>query len=243
LVDQDGFGRQLRDGFMRLIAFGLILLAVVAIGIAIAEDNSVPDGTIYGHVYEAKTKQPISQAWVYCQETECSKQTTDSEGYYAIESCFSSSSTYIIECTKNGYATTKNTTKTDSRGKAMVDFNLELTAASNLTHEKSWNETFVGGVAGGIISGKIINAVSHAPVSRAFIGIHDSNGCIYSGVADDNGYFSSTPVFHPFRGYDVICDTFSYTPVADYVVTDKNGNATLGRESLIGFNYVIWICQ
>ena len=134
---------------MRFTATFLALLAIAAIGIGLAEDQSVPDGTIYGHVYDAQTKQPVSGAWVYCQEAKC-KQTTDSDGYYAIENCFSPSSTYVIECTKNGYATTKNTGKTDSSGKAEVDFNLGNTPNPppkpypSPTQVKTWKKTFCG---------------------------------------------------------------------------------------------------
>ena len=116
---------------MRFTAICLVVLIITAIGIVIARDNSVPDGTIYGHVYDAQTKQPISQAWVYCQETECQKQTTDRDGYYSIENCFSPSSTYVIECTKNGYKSIKNTATTDSSGKANVDFSLELISSGD----------------------------------------------------------------------------------------------------------------
>ena len=129
---------------MRFTATFLALLAIAAIGIGLAEDQSVPDGTIYGHVYDAQTKQPVSGAWVYCQEAKCSKQTTNNDGYYAIENCFSPLSSYVIECTKNGYPTAKNTTKTDSRGKAKVDFNLGNTPnlQPNPTPSKSWKKTF-----------------------------------------------------------------------------------------------------
>ena len=140
---------------MRLISVYLILLLTL-ISPAAAEDNSVPDGTIYGHVYDADTKQPVSGAWVYCQEAKCSKQTTDSDGYYAIENCFSPSSTYVIECTKNGYKSTKSTATTDSCGKAKLDFNLDLESQksnllnqspkqeSNPTYVTSWEKTFGG---------------------------------------------------------------------------------------------------
>ena len=116
----------------------------------------MPDGTIYGHVYDAQTKQPIPQAFVYCQGAKCPKQMTDSDGYYAIVNCFSPSSTYVIECTKNGYATTKNTAKTDPSGKTRVDFDLVLESQksnpqnqsskpnSKLTPAKSWKKTFGG---------------------------------------------------------------------------------------------------
>lgn len=122
---------------MRFAAICLVLLAIAAIDVVMAEDQSVPDGTIYGHVYDAKTKQPVSGAWVYCQETKCPKQLTGSIGYYAIENCFSPSSTYVIECAKNGYPTAKNTAQTDSNGKAEVDFNLELISAEGAVTSQS----------------------------------------------------------------------------------------------------------
>jgi hypothetical protein len=130
---------------MRFTAICLVLIIITAIGIVTAADDPVPDGTIYGHVYDAQTKQPISQAWVYCQETKCQKQMTDSEGYYAIENCFSPSNTYVIECTKNGYPTAKNITQTDSSGKAKVNFNLGNTPNPSLipspNQVTSWEKT------------------------------------------------------------------------------------------------------
>ncbi len=107
---------------MKSIAISLIMLWIAVINTVAAEDQSMPDGTIYGHVYDAQTKQPLSNAWVYCQEVKCPKQLTDSNGYYAIENCFSPSSTYVIDCTKNGYPTAKKTVETDSSGKAEIDF-------------------------------------------------------------------------------------------------------------------------
>ena len=111
---------------MRFTVICLALLALAAIDLVVAEDQSVPDGSIYGDVYDAETKQPVSGAWVYCQETKCPKQLTDSDGYYAIENCFSPSSDYVIECIKNGYKSAKDTAKTDSSGKAEINFNLGL---------------------------------------------------------------------------------------------------------------------
>ena len=103
---------------MRFIAFYLLVLIITATGIAIAEDKSVPDGTIYGRVYDAETKQPVSGAWVYCQEAKCMPVAADTDGYYAIGNCFSPSKAYVIGCTKNGYAQVKNTAETDDNGKA-----------------------------------------------------------------------------------------------------------------------------
>jgi len=141
---------------MRFAAICLILLISSSIGLAIADDGSVPDGTIYGHVYDAQTKQPVSGAFAYCQDAKCMPAATDTDGYYAIENCFSPSSTYVIECTKNGYISTKSTAKTDSSGKAEVDFHLELEpqkSSSSIrspkpnsipTQVKSWEKTYGG---------------------------------------------------------------------------------------------------
>jgi len=88
--------------------------------------EEVPDGTIYGHVYDADTKQTLSQAFVYCQEeTECNKPTTDKEGYYAFNECLAPSKTYTIVCTRFGYETSKNSIITDQQGGAKVDFSLQ----------------------------------------------------------------------------------------------------------------------
>lgn len=103
---------------------------MAAIELASAEDGYVPDGTIFGHVYDAYTKQPLSQAFVYCQDLKCAKPTTNISGYYAIEHCFSPSTTYIIKCSKNGYKTATRSITTDQGGKAIADFDLEFEGGS-----------------------------------------------------------------------------------------------------------------
>lgn len=313
-----------------------ILLVIATIDLIVAEDGSVPDGTIYGHVFDAITKQPLSQAFVYCQDVKCSKPvTTNAAGYFVTDPCFTPSKTYTFQCTKHGYKTSTKSVTTDQNGKAEADFNLEAEGSKSsgnqppilvsLTPDKSspqnegtiitWTakatdpendpilyEFFQNGkavtgwrsdniwtncwanelpsgyacgngtvpkvgdnqievwvrdgkhagpegfddnkfvsfavysgkenqsikaVIKGIISGKIINAASLKPVPRADVGIKDSTDYIYSGVADENGYFRSPSIFHPQQGYEVISDTFGYTPVAQNVVTDENGNATV----------------
>lgn len=134
---------------MRFAVICLALLAIAAIGIAIAEEQPVPDGTIYGHVYDAQTKQPISGVWVYCQETKCSKQLTDSDGYYAIESCFSPSNSYVIECTY-GYKSTKKTAKTESNGKVEVNFNINSIEFSDAKPLVEWSRAFEGGMGNSV---------------------------------------------------------------------------------------------
>ncbi len=86
--------------------------------------EEVPDGTIYGHVYDAQTKQPLSQAFVYCQGINSPKETTDSQGYYAIEGGFIASETYFIECAKYGYKSDKKSITTDLNGIGEMDFYL-----------------------------------------------------------------------------------------------------------------------
>jgi len=96
------------------------------IGSTASEERSVPECTIYGHVYDANTRMPLTQAFVYCQDVKCAKPTTDRSGYYAIENCFSPSTTYIIKCSKNGYETATKSLTTDQDGKAVADFELEF---------------------------------------------------------------------------------------------------------------------
>lgn len=325
-----------------LLLFTITALTIAAIGTVVAEEGSVPGGTIYGHVFDADTKQPLSQAFVYCQEATCSKPTTDSTGYYATDPCFSPSQTYTIQCTRHGYKTATKSVKTDLYGKAIADFNLVAEGAKPSENQppvllsligplviyqdqncSSWEATVKdvdrdtlyyrflliegqeqrdlsegwttnnvlypwgvspnpkdlnpgnyelqvwvrdGNHAGpdsydamksadftiqshgdelkgnatwadatnskssknttnGIISGQIINVASGAPIPRAKIAITDSSGYIYSGMADNNGYFTSSPIFSPLRAYDVICDTFGYTPNHQNVMTDASGNS------------------
>lgn len=110
----------------------IILFSIMTVGSADDYPAAVPDGTIYGHVYDANTKQPLSQAFVYCQEAKCSKPTTNSVGYYTIENCFSPSKTYTIECRKNGYGASSQTITTDQQGKGSIDFYLHSQDSGNL---------------------------------------------------------------------------------------------------------------
>lgn len=107
----------------------LVLVVLISCVTMIATSNvstAISDGTISGHVYDADTKQPLSQAFVYCQEVKCSKPTTNGTGYYATDPCFSASKTYRIQCTKHGYKTVIKRIMTDKDGKALADFNLEI---------------------------------------------------------------------------------------------------------------------
>lgn len=106
----------------------IIILLIFLMETVAAED--VHYGTIYGQVYDAKTKQPISGAWVYCQEAKCPMQLTDCEGRYAIKNGIQPLGTYTIECARYGYQLKKNITRTDSRGKANADFSLEPLSAA-----------------------------------------------------------------------------------------------------------------
>ena len=102
----------------------VVLISYTAVVEAV-DDSEIPDGTIYGHVYDADTKQPLSQAFVYCQEVRCSKPvTTNATGYYATDPCFSPSKTYTFHCTKHGYQTATKSVTMDQSGKALADFDL-----------------------------------------------------------------------------------------------------------------------
>lgn len=107
----------------RVLSFFMLTMIAFA-ATCLANDSVALDGTISGHVYDADTKQPLSQAFVYCQEVKCSKSTTNSEGYFATDPCFSSSNTYTIQCTRHGYETATKSVTTDQDGKAVADFNL-----------------------------------------------------------------------------------------------------------------------
>jgi len=113
------------------------LLLAAAGSVASAEEESVPDGTIFGHVYDANTKQPLSQAFVYTQDVKCLKPATNSEGYYALKGCFSPLKNYAIECRKNGYESSSQSITTDQRGTA--EYNLYLFKTS-----PKWSKTYGG---------------------------------------------------------------------------------------------------
>jgi hypothetical protein len=108
----------------------MIIIITVSHSLAVSDEESSQEGTIFGHVHDLDTKQPISQAFVYCQDAKCSKPTTNSTGYYAIEHCFSPLTTYAIHCSKHGYKTATKSVTTDQDGKAIVDFELEFEGGS-----------------------------------------------------------------------------------------------------------------
>ena len=119
-----------------LVVFAILvpIFAMTSIG----DDSAAPDGTIYGHVYDADTKQPLSQAFVYSQDAKCSKQTTDKEGYYAIEGCFSPSTSYTLQCTKFGYESSSKMIVTDAQGKAEVPFYIKNAAEEEKSDAQEW---------------------------------------------------------------------------------------------------------
>jgi tetratricopeptide (TPR) repeat protein len=84
-------------------------------------DPTVPEETIYGHVYDSDTGNPVSGAWVRC---EGKTETTDAEGYYAIEGGFAPSTSYTLTCYASGYPDSSKTVTTDSYGKEDLDFYL-----------------------------------------------------------------------------------------------------------------------
>lgn len=101
------------------LAIGLSLLGVT---IASTDDgpSTVPDNTIYGHVFDAKTGKPLPSALMYCAT--CSPNMTNNEGYYEFSRCFSALTAYTIRCVKDGYREYSRTVTTDLKGKAQVDF-------------------------------------------------------------------------------------------------------------------------
>jgi hypothetical protein len=123
---------------MKPICIFIAILFFMDAGEIVAATNEPSvDGTISGHVYDADTRQPISQAWVYCQEISSSKAITDIEGYYAIKGGFSPSKGHKIECTRYGYKSTSNDVTTDQSGKAEANFYLkpeDLSPKENLSN-------------------------------------------------------------------------------------------------------------
>lgn len=302
-------------------ALNVLLFFMALIELVVAGEGPVSDGMIYGHAYDAETKKPISNAWVYCLDIKCSKPLTDNDGHFAFERCFSRSTYYKIQCSKNGYQTSSQNALTDTAGKADIDFYLDpernqdniaaimyafdsrtqlrigkakfefLPVDGGLGSAKYADEegylyiynndfsrsakfkivtsaenykTRTGDIFGfgneenlkqglpailgyglesddtinpnkrlelpciGIISGRIINAANELPVPFGYVSIKDSdsNEYLYTGIADVNGHFSSSPIFCRDKAYELISDTFGYTPALQKVITDSNGNAT-----------------
>ena len=102
----------------------LSLLMAIYISILVIADAEY-DGTIYGHVYDADTMQPLSQAFVYCQEAKSPKQVTDGKGYYANKGDFLPLKNITIKCSKYNYRKSSESISTNQQGKAEVDFYLQ----------------------------------------------------------------------------------------------------------------------
>lgn len=117
----------------------LFVLAVVGLALSEVEERSVPDGTIYGHVYDAATNKPLANALVYCQDINIKKQFTKNDGYYAINGGFAPLSPYIISCTVYGYIPAVINADTDQYGNALADFNLEPEAVIAPVNETEIN--------------------------------------------------------------------------------------------------------
>jgi hypothetical protein len=99
------------------------LLLAEMINLGAASSVSIPDNTIYGHVFDAQTKKPLPSALMYCST--CSPNMTDSKGYFEFGRCFSALTAYAIDCHKKGYRTYSRIVTTDIQGKAEVDFCLQ----------------------------------------------------------------------------------------------------------------------
>jgi hypothetical protein len=121
-----------------MIIFVLAILLPIFVASA-GVDSSVADGTIYGHVYEAKTGEAVSGAFVLC---EGGKAATDAEGRYAIEGGFDPSTSYTVTCYASGYPDSSKTVVTESDGKAEADFYLgsEVPTAKTTTWSKTFGE-------------------------------------------------------------------------------------------------------
>lgn len=114
-----------------------VLISCVSVIAASDESTAISTGIISGYVYDADTKQPLSQAWVYCQDVKCSKPViTNATGYFATNPCFSPSSNYKIEFAKYGYEKSTKEIRTDVNGNGEVSSylkNISITASSALT--------------------------------------------------------------------------------------------------------------
>lgn len=114
------------------ICWKIFLFSILAVMQSSGNDTvAIPDGIISGHVYDVDTKQPLSQAFVYCQDVKCSKPTTNNTGYYATDPCFSPYKTYTIQCTRHEYKTAAKSVTTDQDGKVVANFNLEAEEAKS----------------------------------------------------------------------------------------------------------------
>lgn len=120
-------GEELSYFVMACIFLAALILIAPSLGETPATVNK---GTISGYIYDVNTKQPLSQAFVYCQEVKSTKKTTDRQGYYFIEGDFLPSKTYNIICTKYGYDSIKEIATTNASGKATKDFYLSSTESS-----------------------------------------------------------------------------------------------------------------
>ena len=130
---------------MRSICITVLLLTTLSpiLVMPAVGDSFVPDDTIYGHVYNATTGDPLSPAFVRC---EGKTATTDAEGRYAIEGNFAPSTSYIVTCYASGYPSFSKTVATDSDGKAEADFYLGSGEPATPVQDKvtTWSKTFGG---------------------------------------------------------------------------------------------------
>jgi hypothetical protein len=119
-----------------------LILALSAVG-----DLTVPDGTIYGHVYDAETGVGIYGAYVLCEGY---KDATDAEGRYVIKGGFAPSASYTVTCYASVYPDSSKTVNTDHDGKVEADFNLEseepaeTPKTSDRMTTATWCKTFGG---------------------------------------------------------------------------------------------------
>jgi hypothetical protein len=112
---------------MRQNILGLLLIGVILAATMLVEgDSSAFKGTIFGHVFDTKSGNPILSAMVrYDDGKDGIIGLTDAEGRYSINGGFAPSTSYTLTCYASGYPEAKKTLITDPQGNAEANFRLE----------------------------------------------------------------------------------------------------------------------
>ncbi len=175
---------------MKLSWWMALTIIAVAIIAPTGGNSTTLDGTIYGHVYDDETKEPVSSAFIRCEgET----VITDAEGYYSLVGGFAPSTTYTLIGYASGYQDTSKTIKTDPNGKAEVDLFLgssqsDQPAKESIATEKIEYHPF-GDTRTNILEGRWILNLDDAQISMVLY----QSGDLLFGAAN-----SETP--EPWNG-------------------------------------------
>ena len=186
------------------------------------EPDSECSGTLQGRVADASTGLPISGAVIVPEVASNGgtlTSTTDDSGCYSISrpeiSLCPKKVSFYVKCSADGYQPASNMASTDANGDATCDFQLVPLSSTKPDSECT-----------GTLQGRVVDASTGLPVSRAVI---DANCKTVCPTTNELGYYSITSPevsICPGTSRKVDCSADGYQPATNYAPTDSEGDIT-----------------